>query len=49
MIYNLAPDQSWRRYVADRPEVSNLERLETFTSVMILVTDSDGAVWLFEP
>ena len=30
-------------------EVSNLERLETFASVLILITDSDGALWLFDP
>ena len=49
IIYNLAPDQSWRRYVAGRPEVSNLTRLEKYASVVILVTDSDGALWLFDP
>ena len=49
MIYTLTPDQSWRRYVAGRPEVSNLERLDKYTSVLIMVTDSDGAVWTFDP
>jgi hypothetical protein len=48
VIYTLTSDHSWRRFVAGRPEVSNLERLETFTSVLILVTDSDGALWLFD-
>jgi hypothetical protein len=49
IIYSLAPDQSWRRYVAGRPEVSNLTWLEKYASVVILVTDSDGALWLFNP
>jgi len=49
VIYNLTSDQTWRRFVADRPEVSNLERLETFTSVLILVGDPNGALWVFEP
>jgi hypothetical protein len=48
IIYSLAPDQSWRRFVAGRPEVSNLDRLDIFMSVLILVTDSDGALWLFD-
>jgi hypothetical protein len=48
VIYTLTPDRGWRRFVDGRPEVSNLERLETFTSVLILVTDSDGALWLFD-
>jgi len=49
VIYNLTSDQTWRRFVADRPEVSNLERLETFTSVLILVGDPNGALWVFDP
>jgi len=49
IIYSLAPDQSWRRYVAGRPEVSNLTRLEKYASVLILVTDPDGALWVFNP
>jgi hypothetical protein len=28
---------------------SNLERLDKYTSVLIMVTDSDGAVWTFDP
>jgi hypothetical protein len=49
VIYNLTSDQAWRRFVAGRPEVSNLERLETFTSVLILVGDPNGALWVFDP
>jgi hypothetical protein len=49
VMYTLTPDQSWRRYIPGRPEVSNLERLETYTAVLILVTDPDGALWTFEP
>jgi hypothetical protein len=48
VIYNLTSDQAWRRFVAGRPEVSNLTRLEKYASVLILVTDSDGALWLFD-
>ena len=42
-------DQSWRRYVLGRPELSNLLRLETSTPVVILVTDPEGALWVFDP
>jgi hypothetical protein len=49
VIYTLTPDQSWRRFVVGRPEVSNLTRLETFTPLHILVTDPDGALWIFDP
>jgi len=49
VIYTLAPDQSWRRYVAGRPEMSNLERLEKFTPVLILMVGADDALWIFEP
>ena len=49
VLYSLAPDQAWRRFIPDRPEVSNLTRLETFTSVLILVTADGGALWTFDP
>jgi hypothetical protein len=49
VIYTLAGDQGWRRFVDGRPEVSNLERLDTFTSVLILVSDYNGALWVFDP
>lgn len=49
VIYNLTSDRTWRRFVAGRPEVSNLERLETFSSVLILVGDPNGALWVFDP
>jgi len=49
IIYTLTPDQAWRRFVDGRPEVSNLERLEIFTSVLILVPDPNGALWVFDP
>jgi hypothetical protein len=47
IIYNLPPDQTWRRYVPGNPDVSNLARLETYTSVLILITE--GGTWAFSP
>lgn len=50
VIYSLAPNgQSWRRFVAGRPEVSNLDRLDSFTAVLMLVTEENGLTWVFEP
>jgi hypothetical protein len=49
IIYSLTPDQVWRRFVPGQPEVSNLARLETFSSVLILMTDPAGGTWAFSP
>jgi hypothetical protein len=49
IMYSLTPDQVWSRYVPGQPEVSNLTRLETFTSVLILITDPAGGTWAFSP
>lgn len=49
VLYTLAPDQSWRRFVPGRPDVSNLNRLEPSISVLILVTDQGDVLWVFEP
>ena len=47
IIYNLPPDQTWLRFVPGNPEVSNLARLETYTSVLVLMTE--GGTWAFSP
>jgi hypothetical protein len=49
VIYSLLPDQGWRRYVPGRPEVSNLPILYPRTPVLLLVTDPNGAEWVFNP
>ena len=49
IAYTLAPGQAWKRFVPDRPDVSNLGQLESFTPVLILVTEEAGALWVFEP
>ncbi len=48
VLYTLAPDQTWRRFIPGRPEVSNLGQLESSTCVLILVTSEDGALWVFD-
>jgi len=49
IAYTLDSGQIWKRFVPDRPDVSNLGQLESFTPVLILVTEETGAVWVFEP
>jgi len=49
IAYTLEPGLAWKRFVPDRPEVSNLNQLDAFTPVLILVTEGAGAVWVFEP
>jgi hypothetical protein len=48
IAYTLAPGQAWKRFVPDRPDVSNLGQLDSFTPVLILVTEGGGASWLFD-
>ena len=49
IAYTLAPGQPWTRFVPGRPDVSNLSQLESFTPVLILVTEEGGALWVFDP
>jgi len=49
VAYTLAADQTWRRFVPGRPEVSNLTWLEPLTSLLILITDESGALWVLDP
>jgi len=49
VVYALAPEQTWQRFVPGRPEVSNLNRLEPSTSVLILVTGEGEVTWVFDP
>ena len=49
VAYTLAPGPIWKRFVPGRPDVSNLSQLDSLTPVLILVTDENGALWLFDP
>ncbi len=49
VLYSLAPDQSWNRFVSGRPEISNLAELGQFTAVLVLITAPPGATWAFSP
>jgi len=50
IIYTLASDQGWRRFVPGREDLNTIgTTLDQFTSVLILVTAEDGATWVFDP
>ncbi|GAG06891.1 unnamed protein product, partial [marine sediment metagenome] len=49
VLYTLAPDQTWRRFIPGRPDVSNLAQLQPFSSVLILITNDSGTLWVFAP
>jgi hypothetical protein len=48
IAYTLASGQAWKRFVPGRPDVSNLSRLDGFTSILILVSQESGAQWVFD-
>jgi hypothetical protein len=48
VLYTLAPDQKWLRFIPDRTDVSTLSQLESSTSVLMLITNGDGALWVFD-
>lgn len=48
VMYTLASDQTWRRFIPDRPDVSTLSQLESSTAVLILVTNQGGVLWVFD-
>jgi hypothetical protein len=49
ILYVLGSEQTWSRYVPERPEVSSIARLEQYDAVLMLVTESGGTTWTFDP
>ena len=49
ILYALGSDQTWRRYVPERPETSSIARLEQYDAVLTLVTNPGGTTWAFDP
>jgi hypothetical protein len=49
IVYTLAPGQIWQGFVPGRPEASTLTQLDSFTPVLVLVTEEGGALWVFDP
>jgi hypothetical protein len=48
VLYTLAPDQKWLQFIPDRTDASTLSQLESSTSVLMLITNGDGALWVFD-
>jgi hypothetical protein len=49
IMYTVASDQSWRRYVPEYPWATNINTLSQYTSVSMPVTAPGGAIWEFDP
>jgi hypothetical protein len=49
VLYVLAPDQSWKLFVTDRPDVSDLTELQQFAAVLLLRTQTEGTQWAVDP
>ena len=47
IMYSLASDQTWRRYVPNREELTNIITLNQYTSVFTLMTNA--GIWVFDP
>jgi hypothetical protein len=48
VLYTLAPDQGWRQFIPDQPDASTLSQLESSTCVLMLITNADGVLWVFD-
>jgi len=49
VLYWLAPEQAWRRFVPGRPEISDLPELQQFAATLVLATQPEGVEWVFDP
>jgi hypothetical protein len=49
VLYVLAPDQGWKLFVTDRPDVSDLTELQQFAAVLVLRTQTGSAQWALDP
>jgi len=48
VLYVLAPNQGWERFVPGRPDISDPIQLGQFAPVLILVTETGGTQWVFD-
>jgi len=49
IMYRLGSEQGWSRYVPGRPEVSNIDQLNQYDTVLMLVSQEAGTIWTFDP
>jgi len=48
IVYALAVERTWERFVPNRPELSTLDRLDQFDCILVQVTADRGAKWVFD-
>jgi hypothetical protein len=49
ILYMLADDQTWGRYVPGRPELNDIAQCTWLEALLVLVTQESGATWVFNP
>ena len=49
ILYTLGSDQTWGHYVPGWPEASDIAQLNQYDAVLMLVTESGGTSWTFDP
>ena len=49
VLYSLAANQSWRRYIPGRPDVSTIMVVDQNRALLILKSTPGDATWSFEP
>jgi hypothetical protein len=49
ILYVLADDQTWGRYVPGRPDLSDVTQCTPLEALLVLVTQESGATWVFSP
>jgi hypothetical protein len=47
VVYALAADRIWGRFVPNRPELSSLDRLDHFGCVLVQVAADRAVNWVF--
>ena len=47
VVYALEANRTWERFIPNRPELSNLDRLDRFDCVLIQVTIDRRVKWVF--
>ena len=49
IMYRLDSVQRWSRYASGRPELSNIDQLSQYDTVLMLVSQEGGTSWTFDP
>jgi hypothetical protein len=49
IMYQLGSAQGWSQFVPARPEISSIEQLSQYDTVLMLVNQEGGTTWTFDP